>query len=134
MPKFLRLLHSVLIFFLLLGAVAFVFQTFNSLKTPGEIDYGEGIVMWQAANVTDWTKAFHPVENYPHNVFHYTPLFHLTSRFLNLFTRDLLVAGRLTSVLSLVGTCLVGALLTARVLPRGRDKFTGFLGSLVAGT
>src|SRR5215211_182264 len=122
MPKLLRLLHLVLVFFLLLGALAFVFQTINSLKTPGEIDYGEGIVMWQAANVTDWTKAFHAIENYPHVVFHYPPLFHLAARAVNLFTRDLLVAGRLTSVLSLVGTCFAGGLLAARVLPQGRDR------------
>src|SRR5215211_2401929 len=133
MAKLLRLLHLALVVFLLFGVVACVFQALNSLKRPGEIDYGEGIVMWQAANVTDWTKAFHPIENYPHVVFHYTPLFHLTARLLNFFTGDLLVAGRLTSVLSLAGTCLVGALLTANVLPRGRDRFARFLGTLAAG-
>src|SRR6187549_2040726 len=119
MPKLLRLLQLVFVFFLVLGVVAFFFQAISSLRTPGEIDYGEGIVMWQAANVTNWTRAFHPVENYPHIVFHYTPLFHLTTRFVNLFTHNLLVAGRMTSVLSLLGTCLVGVFLTARVLPRG---------------
>ena len=134
MPKLLRLLQLVFVFFLVLGVVAFFFQAISSLRTPGEIDYGEGIVMWQAANVTNWTRAFHPVENYPHIVFHYTPLFHLTTRFVNLFTHNLLVAGRMTSVLSLLGTCLVGAFLTARVLPRGGDTFARFLGSLAAGT
>src|SRR5215218_6494265 len=127
MTKLLRLLHLVLIAFLLVGVAAFVLQAHNSLRTPGEIDYGEGIVMWQTANVTDWAKAFHPVENYPHLVFHYPPLFHLTARGVNLFTRDLLVAGRLTSTLSLAGTCLVAALLTAGVLPRGRDRFARFV-------
>ncbi len=133
-PKLLRVLHLILVAFLLLGVVAFVLQAHNSLKRPGEIDYGEGIVMWQAANVTDWTRAFHSVEIYPHVVFHYPPLFHLTSRFVNLFTHNLLVAGRLTSVLSLAGICLIGALLTGSVLPRDRHQFARFVGALVAGT
>lgn len=134
MPKFLRFLHLVLALFLFVGVASFAFQIGIALKTSGEIDYGEGIVLWQAANVTDWTKAFHPVENYPHIVFHYPPLFHLVSRFVNLFTGNLLVAGRLTSILSMVGTCLVGALLTASVLPASRNRFARFIGSLAAGT
>ncbi len=134
LPKLLRLLQLTLALFLLFGVVAGILQGIIALKTPGEIDYGEGIVMWQAANVTNWTKAFHPIEIYPHNVFHYTPLFHLTSRVVNLFTGNLLVAGRLTSMLSLVGTCLVGAWLVARVLPPTRDKFARLIGALTAGT
>jgi hypothetical protein len=130
----LPLLYLALTLCLAAGAAAFVFQAAAALKSDDEIDYGEGIVMWQAANVTDWEKAFHPLENYPHNVFHYTPLFHLTSRFVGLFTRNLLTAGRLTSILSLIGTCLVGALLVARVLPPGRNKFARFMSSMVAGT
>jgi hypothetical protein len=134
MLKLLRVLQMVLALFLLFGVAAFIFRAGISLQTPGEIDYGEGIVMWQAANVTNWTRAFHPIEIYPYVVFHYTPLFHLASRFVEWFTGNLLVAGRLTSVLSLVGTCIVAALLTARVLPPGRDRFARLLGPLVAGT
>lgn len=134
MPKLLRLLHLALALSLLAGVAAFVFQAGTALKKDGEIDYGEGIVMWQAANVTNWTRAFHPIEEYPHVVFHYTPLFHLASRVVNLFTNDLLVAGRLTSTLSLAGTCLVGVLLTASVLPRGRDRYARWIASLAAGT
>ena len=134
MAKLLRVVELVLVVFLLLGAVTFVLQACHTLTTPGEVEYGEGIVLWQAANVTNWTKAFHPVEVYPHVIFHYTPLFHLTSRFVALFTGDLLVAGRLVSILSLAGTCLIGALLTASVLPGGRDRFARFVGSVAAGT
>lgn len=127
-------LHLFLVTFLVAGAVAFYYQAGIALKTDGEIDYGEGIVMWQAANVTEWTKAFHPVENYPHNVFHYPPLFHLVSRFVNRFTGNLLVAGRLTSILSLIGTCLIAALLTIRVLPTAREPIARVMAALVAGT
>ena len=129
-----HVLHLILVSFLVAGVVAFYYQARISLNTDGEIDYGEGIVMWQAANVTDWTRAFHPIENYPHNVFHYTPLFHLVSRFINRFTGDLLVAGRLTSILSLIGTCLIGAWLAATVLPPARDPIARMMGAVVAGT
>jgi hypothetical protein len=134
MPKLMPVLHILLAIFLVAGALAFFYQAGIALKTDGEIDYGEGIVMWQAANVTDWTRAFHPLENYPHNVFHYPPLFHLVSRFVNRFAGNLLVAGRLTSILSFIGTCLVAAWLTARVLPGFKDSIARVLGSLVAGT
>ena len=134
MPKLLRVLQLALALFLLVGVAGAVLQALIALRTPGEIDYGEGIVMWQAANVTNWTKAYHPIEIYPHNVFHYTPLFHLTARVVNLFTHNLLVAGRLTSILSLAGTCLMGAWLVGRVLPHGRDRFARLLGMLTAGS
>jgi hypothetical protein len=128
------LLYIALAIFLAAGAAAFVLQAAAAFKTPAELDYGEGILLWQAANVTNWKKAFHPVEEYPHVVFHYPPLFHLTSRFVAFFTGDLLQAGRLTSILSLAGTCLVGALLTAAVLPPAANRFPRFIGAFTAGT
>jgi hypothetical protein len=134
MPKSQPLLYVALTVFLLAGAAAFVFQSAFAVRTDGEIDYGEGIVLWQAANVTDWKRAFHPVENYPHIVFHYPPLFHLTSRFVALATGNLLRAGRLTSILSLVGVCLIAASVTARSLPPGGKRMGRFLGALTAGT
>ena len=127
-------LYIVLTIFLTVGAVAFVLQSVIAFRTDSELDYGEGIVMWQAANVTNWKKAYHPVEEYPHNVFHYPPLFHLTSRAVAPMTSTLLEAGRLTSILSLAGTCLVGALLVAWTLPPGGSSFARFIGAFTAGT
>ena len=71
---------AVLMLFLTAGVAVFALQAGASLNTQEELDYGEGIVLWQAANVTDFKKAFHPVENYPHIVFHYPPLYHLITR------------------------------------------------------
>src|SRR4051812_21764745 len=89
------------------GLVAFLIRAMFALKTPAELDYGEGIVMWQAAHVTDLKTAYHPMHVYPHIVFHYTPLYHLASRAMSAVTGDLLVAGRLVSVLSLAGVCVI---------------------------
>ncbi|HZN05610.1 MAG TPA: hypothetical protein VFB65_02450, partial [Pyrinomonadaceae bacterium] len=80
MPRSQFFLYITLTVFLAAGAVAFVLQSAIALRTDAELDYGEGIVLWQAANVTNWKKAFRPVEEYPHIVFHYPPLFHLTAR------------------------------------------------------
>jgi hypothetical protein len=127
-------LYIALTIFLAVGAVAFVLQSDLAIRTDSELDYGEGIVMWQAANVTNWKKAYHPVEEYPHNVFHYPPLFHLTSRAIAPFTKTLLQAGRLTSVLSLAGTGLIAALLTAWTIQPGGTGFARFVGAFTAGT
>lgn len=125
---------GALVLFLTAGLVAFSLKAGTSLKTQEEIEYGEGIVLWQAANVTDWKKAFHPVENYPHVVFHYTPLYHLAVRLVATTTGSLLTAGRLTSILSLVGSCLVMALLVAVCLPSGRSSAARWLASFSAAT
>jgi len=134
MPRSQLLLYITLAVFLAVGAIAFVLQSGIAIKTDSEMDYGEGIVLWQAENVTNWKKAFHPIEQYPHIVFHYPPLFHLTSRAVAHFTNTLLQAGRLTSVLSLAGTCLIAALLTGWALPPGGESFARFIGAFTAGT
>ena len=134
MPRPLFLLYFTLAIFLAAGALAFVLQSAIAVRTDSELDYGEGIVLWQAANVTNWKRAYRPIEQYPHIVFHYPPLFHLTSRAVAPFTNTLLQAGRLTSVLSLAGTCLIAALLTAWTMPPGGGGFARFVGAFAAGT
>jgi hypothetical protein len=125
---------GALVLFLTAGLATFSLTAANSLRTQGELDYGEGIVLWQAANVTDWKKAFHPVENYPHIVFHYPPLYHLTARLAATATGSLLTAGRMTSILSLIGSCLVMALLAMVCLPSGHSSAARWLGSFSAAT
>lgn len=133
MSKSQPLLYLALTIFLAAGAAAFVLQSAIAIRSKAEIDYGEGIVLWQAANVTDWEKAFRPVEQYPHIVFHYPPLFHLTARAFAAFTGDLLSAGRLTSILSMAGTCLVAGFLAARILPPGGKRVARFMAGITAG-
>lgn len=134
MPRPQLLLYIILTIFLAAGAAAFVIQSAIAFKTDSEMDYGEGIVLWQTANVTNLKKAFRPIEEYPHIVFHYPPLFHLTSRVVAPFTNTLLQAGRLTSILSLAGTCLIGALLAVWTVPAGGSGFARFVGAFTAGT
>ena len=134
MPKLHWLPLAALVLFLTAGLAAFGVVAGTALRTQEQLDYGEGIVLWQATNVTDWAQAYHPVENYPHIVFHDPPVYHLTARLMASTTGNLLAAGRLTSILSLLGSCLVMALLTAVVLPSRSNPTARWLGAFSAGT
>jgi hypothetical protein len=65
-----------------------------------ELDYGEGIVLWQATQVFNLKSAFHPLQQYPHIVFHYTPLYHIAVRALTGLLRDPVLSGRTISLLA----------------------------------
>jgi hypothetical protein len=102
---------------LLCGLAGFLADGWHGLRNPFQLEYGEGVVLWQAQHVTDLKQAFGDVRQLPHMVFHYTPLFHLTSRLAAAVTGDLLIAGRLVSLLSLLGISGSIALLVWGALP-----------------
>jgi hypothetical protein len=118
---------------LALGVVAFVLEGIHAVRMSAEIDYGEGIVMWQAAHVTDWSAAYHPVNVSPHVIFHYPPVYHLVSRAMAFLTGDLLAAGRLVSLLSLVGVCVILSLLTWHSLPPHWDRLSRWIATALSG-
>lgn len=100
-----------------IGLLAFLLEAHSALSSGVELDYGEGIVLWQAAHVTDWPVAYHSVNIPPYLVFHYPPIFHLVSRAFSLLTGNLLFAGRLVSALSLIGVSLLMGGLAWKCLP-----------------
>lgn len=103
----------------------------RAIVYPYGLDYGEGIVLWQAAHVTDLDTAFHPVQRYPYLVFHYPPLYHLIARTVAVATGDLLVAGRLVSVLSAIALALiVGGF--AWTVPKQFDRGSRFVAASFA--
>src|ERR1035437_1186348 len=92
-------LGLVLTMFLAGAALQAVGMIWNvSEKT--QLDYGEGIVLWQASHVFDLKTAFRPLEQYPHVVFHYTPLYHVAVRILTGVLRDPLLSGRVISMIA----------------------------------
>lgn len=99
---------ATLCFFLLAGAVAFALRCWTGIHSPDELDYGEGIVMWQAEHVVHLSEAYHRIDQYPYIVFHYTPIYHLVSHGVANFTHDLLAAGRWVSFISAL---LIGAVI-----------------------
>ena len=103
---------------LLSRAVAFLARSWGALHYPFELDYGEGVLLWQARQITDLKLAFRSITEFPHMVFHYPPLYHVASRLFEPATGDLLVAGRLVSVLSTLGIGVLSGLIVWYVLPR----------------
>lgn len=65
-----------------------------------ELDYGEGIVLWQASQIFDLKSAFHPLQQYPHIVFHYTPLYQIAVRVLTDLLQDPVLSGRAISLMA----------------------------------
>jgi hypothetical protein len=101
---------------------------------PYELDYGEGIVLWQAKHVIHLAAAYAPFTQYPYIVFHYTPLYHLVSFATSKLTGDLLLAGRLVSSLSGVGICLTLAWLVYRSVPAWAPRVGAIGGAVLAVT
>ena len=103
---------------LLSRIAAFLVRSWGVLHYPFELDYGEGVLIWQAQHVTSLTQAYRSITEFPHVVFHYPPLYHLMSRLAEPVAGDLLVAGRLVSVLSMTGLSVLSGLMVWSVLPR----------------
>src|SRR6266496_1042438 len=113
-----RLYVGVILFLLLLIAVGFWYTAVRSVFTTYQLDYGEGIVLYQASKIDDLQVAYKPIEQYPYIVFHYPPLYHLTVRAIAILTGNLITAGRSVSVASGLLTELVIGVLVFLSLPR----------------
>jgi hypothetical protein len=100
------------------GFLAFASQCWTAIHSTLELDYGEGIVMWQADRVTHLSQAYVRLDTYPYIVFHYPPVYHLVSHYVAGFTRDLLAAGRWVSFVSALLTGFVIGVFTWLAIPR----------------
>jgi hypothetical protein len=101
-----RIVLGLVLALFLMGAALQAARMLWDVKEEMELDYGEGIILWQASRVFDLRDAFHPLEQYPHIVFHYAPLYHVVVRILTGVLGDDLLSGRvvsMTAALWLVG-------------------------------
>jgi hypothetical protein len=116
--------HLALAVFTLLSlnAIAFLAGSWRLIRYPFELDYGEGIVLWQAAHVFDLKEAYHPLGRYPYIVFHYPPVYHLLSRIVGAPFGDFLIGGRMLSWLAAVGIAILSGLLVLRGISKGRQN------------
>ncbi|MCU1338107.1 MAG: hypothetical protein JWO19_3688 [Bryobacterales bacterium] len=103
------------------------------IAQPYQLNYGEGLVAWQAAHVTDLAHAYAPLDHYPFVVFQYPPLFHVATRAMGTITSNLLVAARSVSVLSAALLCVLIGWTTFQALPRRADGPTRALAAVFAG-
>lgn len=94
----------------------------RAIAYPYELDYGEGIVWFQARQLLAG-EAFGPIDRFPAIVFHYTPLFHALSGSLAATGIDGLAAGRILSLLAtLVMAGLIGLIAHGFVARSGATK------------
>src|SRR5262245_56912703 len=91
---------AVLLVLLFLNTAGFWWWMVQDASRQYELDYGEGIVLYQTSKVTDLRAAYKPIDTYPFVVFLYPPLYHLTVRTFGAFSTSLLAAGRWTSIIS----------------------------------
>ncbi len=87
---------AVLMLFLLASLLQFI-RIVADTRATRQLDYGEGIILWQASQVFNLKSAFHPIQQYPYLVFHYTPLYHISLRAVAAVVGDPLLSGRLIS-------------------------------------
>jgi hypothetical protein len=128
-----RNLYVIVICFLALaGTVSFVAGSWARIVAPFELDYGEGIVMWQAAHVTNLDAAYGDITHLPYIVFHYPPVYPLVSQLMAGWTHDLLVAGRLVSVISALIIILIFAVQVFTCLPHRMPVSARLGGSFTA--
>jgi hypothetical protein len=96
----------------------FVAGSWTRVTARFELDYGEGIVMWQAAHVINLKAAYGDITHAPYIVFHYPPIYPLVSKLAAHWTHDLLIAGRTVSVISALLIGLIFGVQVFTCIPR----------------
>jgi hypothetical protein len=102
------------------------------IKAPYELNYGEGIVVYQAMKLDSLQSAYPKLSGFPFVVFHYTPLYHYAMRAGAAFTGgDLFLSGRYISFFCGLGILALAAYLVFYVM-RGRQPLPALTGALAA--
>jgi hypothetical protein len=113
-----RALFVVVVIICALSTCAFLYDHWKRVRLPFELDYGEGIVLWQAELITHPATAYASIHTFPSVVFHYTPVYQVTvqavSRFAGL---NLLFTGRFISWLASLGLGITSCALLWIALP-----------------
>ena len=105
----------------------------RAVAYPYELDYGEGIVWFQARQLLTG-EAFGPIDRFPAVVFHYTPLFHALSGAAERLGFDGLAAGRMLSLLSTAAmVALIGAIVRHIALRSGGTRREAAVAAVAAG-
>ena len=124
---------SVVLALLLVNAASFWRETLQAATAPYQLDYGEGIVLYQASILDNFAWAFKSIDEYPYVVFHYPPLYHLAVRSAAHFTGDMLIAGRAVSIMSGMLIQLVITLLVFSAFPKRLPLWPRVIAALYAG-
>lgn len=99
---------------------------------PYQLDYGEGILLWQAQHASHLSTAYASIHHYPYIVFHYPPLYQIISLATSILTGDLLIAGRLVSAISCFGISVTLAWVVYCTAPKSASRSTAVGGAALA--
>lgn len=106
---------------------ALAYAVFAIVITPGEIIYGEGIVLAQALRFARGGPLYGQFGEAPYSVTAYTPLYYFVVAGLSYLTGPSFAPGRVLSVVALV---LTAALIFYTLRPRGGSVIGGLAASL----
>jgi hypothetical protein len=113
-----RALFVLVVIVCVLSTCAFLYGHWKRVRMPFELDYGEGIVLWQAELISHPATAYASIHSVPSVVFHYTPVYQVAvnavSRFAGL---NILFTGRLISWLASLGLGITSCALLWVALP-----------------
>jgi hypothetical protein len=112
------------------GTLRFLLLGGRALTFPWELDYGEGIVWQQMAQIFSG-RGYGPIDGFPAIVFHYPPVFHAFAWAVAATGLDALAAGRLVSLAATLACALLVGSLTRRLA--GSDRAVARGCGLVAG-
>jgi hypothetical protein len=105
----------------------FFSTTYNYMKYPYEIDYGEGCSMLFLSQLQTQGTYFFDINNYPFSYATYPPVFILLGWVINLFIPSMLMAMRLLSV---IATCLLMVVLYLLIYNRTRQRLLSIIFTL----
>ncbi|CAG5018011.1 hypothetical protein DYBT9275_05894 [Dyadobacter sp. CECT 9275] len=85
-------------------------------------DYGEGHTLWMSQQITNLTIAYRPLDGLPYVIFPYPPLYLIASKIVSLGIGDLLLSGRIVSLVSTCGLAALIGLLVFQSIPRSFSR------------
>lgn len=113
---------AFMILLLLFNAGKMLVGAWLALHYAYDLDYGEGIVWQQMRNILAG-DGYSPLGTYPAIVYHYPPVYHLTTAALAWLTGlDQLIAGRLVSLLSTIASMALVGMLVLSCIPRDERR------------
>jgi len=128
-----RLLFAALAGLLVARFAGWLMAMAGAIAYPDQLDYGEGII-WQQADLMLQGRGYKDIASLPHVVFHYPPVFHLTSGLLaRLAGTDQLTMGRAVSAVSSLGAMVLVARLVWRSSATTGHPLARLAPALIAG-
>jgi len=109
--------YGLILFCVLALTARFIFKI-KSIFDPFEHDYAEGIILYQILHIFNFAEAYRRISEYPHIVFHYTPLYHMLANLLGRTGLDTAVAARMISLIASLVLSLICAIFVLVYVPR----------------